>query len=168
MRLLGSGLPRHGLWLRFGLWLGPRIQLRLRLCAQLRPLLVRYIPACKDAAAAARPAPPAAPPPPVARGEGGDTSWGGGKGGGEERLSQGPARRGRRAVPTSLGAQAGVCAARGPGPRPLSAPRDCARGGGAWPHADEVSASPGLAPAGFLSPGSVSHLTHEGLSSISV
>lgn len=59
-RLLGSGLARHGLWLRFRLRLEPGTQLRLWLCAQLRLLLVRYIPACKDRAAAARPVPPAA------------------------------------------------------------------------------------------------------------
>lgn len=60
VRLVGSGLASHGLRLRFRLRLGPRIQLRLQQCAQLRSPLVRYIAPRKVQAASARPAPPAA------------------------------------------------------------------------------------------------------------
>lgn len=59
-RLVGSGLARHGLPRGLRLRPGPRIQLRLRLCAQLRSPLVRYIAPRKVRAASARPAPPAA------------------------------------------------------------------------------------------------------------
>lgn len=72
LRLVGSGLARRGLRLR---WL-PAL-----LCAQCGSPPVHYIPERKVGAASVQPAPPAAARRPVARGEGGDTGWGGGNGG---------------------------------------------------------------------------------------
>lgn len=91
-RRLRARSPRTPAWV--STLTGPRIQLRLRLCAQLGSPQVRYIPACKVRAATAGPR-SSCYCPPVARGEGGDTGWGGGKGGGEARLWPGPAGRGR-------------------------------------------------------------------------
>lgn len=74
LRLVGSGLARRGLRLRWP----PAL-----LCGQCGSPPVRYIPTRKVGAASVQPAPPAAArrPSPVARGEGGDTGWGGGNGG---------------------------------------------------------------------------------------
>lgn len=111
---------------------------------------------------------------PSPAGKAGTRAWEAGRGGGEARRSPRPAGRGRRAVSLARGPGLPGGPGRGrprgwwPGPDTRNAARDSVRGGGARPHADEVTASPGLDRRTFSPLGSVSHLAREGPSPTNV
>lgn len=101
VRLVGSGLARHGLRLRFRLRPGPGSSCVSGCARSFGP---RWFSTSQGARSGLpRRGPLLLPPPPVACGEGGDTGLGGGKGGGEARRPTGPAGRGRRAVRLARG-----------------------------------------------------------------